>query len=243
MKHSISGLLVVTRRKLAAGLAVWLFLVPGVTLEGKDHLEAQQTRRDYLARVQQEAEPREVLTSLGTLWVFGGKLTDLGSDYKASHLHDTVIIQVVQQTTASASGNNTAQRALDSQSKITALPGRLKTGGLNPLLGLSSSENLKGQGQTASTSKLQTSLAGQVIAVLPNGNLVLEAQREVNMNRERETAIVRGVVRPGDINADNTVLSTSLADLQIELKGKGVISNATRPPNIVTRLLQKVLGL
>jgi len=54
--------------------------------------------------------------------------------------------------------------------------------------------------------------------------------------------VVHGVVRPGDISTANSVPSTALSNLEIELKGKGLVSDATRRPNIVTRLLQLVVG-
>jgi len=200
----------------------------------------EQSRAEYLARLQQTtAVP---VTTTGSLWVSEGRLANLSSDYKAAHLHDSVTILIVQQTTAQASGNSTAQRTYSTSSAITALPGKLKVAGVDPLLGANSAEALKGQGQTSSSSTLQTSLAGEVIAVLPNGNLVLEAHRDVYMNHERETASVRGVVRPGDLSPANTVPSTALSNLEIEVKGKGLISDATRRPNVITRMLQWIVG-
>jgi flagellar L-ring protein FlgH len=200
-----------------------------------------RSREEYLSRVQQQQALFPQTTTPGSLWVSGGRLTDLSSDYKAVHLNDTVIITVVQQTVSEATGDTTTQRQYSANSAITNLPGKLNTGGVNPLFGANSTTGLKGQGSTSSTSKLQTSLAGQVIAVLPNGNLVVEAEREVFLNHEKETAIVRGVVRPGDVGPDNTVISTALANLEIELKGKGVVTTATRPPSLLMKLFEKIL--
>jgi flagellar L-ring protein precursor FlgH len=101
---------------------------------------------------------------------------------------------------------------------------------------------LKGQGQTAAGSQLTTRLTGHVIAVLGNGNLVVEAERQVYMNNQRETMIVRGVVQPADISGNNSVLSTALANLEIEMKGKGIISDSTRPPNAITRAILWLFG-
>jgi flagellar L-ring protein precursor FlgH len=84
---------------------------------------------------------------------------------------------------------------------------------------------------------LSTSLAGQVIAVLPNGNLVVEAERKIVMNNQKETMVVRGVARPGDISSANSIASSSLMNLEVELKGKGVVSDATRSPNPLIRAL------
>jgi flagellar L-ring protein precursor FlgH len=202
---------------------------------------ALQTREEYLSRVQQQQATSPLLTTTGSLWTSGGALTDLSTDYKASHVNDTIIIQIVQETVSEATGATTTGRDVAASSAITNLPGKLNVGGVNPLLGATSSTSLKGTGATSSTSKLQTSLSGQVIAVLPNGNLVVEAQRAVLLNHEKETAIVRGIVRPGDIAPNNIVLSTSLSDLEIELKGKGVVTDATRPPSIVMKILTRLL--
>ena len=226
-----------------SALAIMLLagLVSTPATFGKDKAkDMEQARAEYLSRLQQTTVTP--VTTTGSLWNSEGRLANLSSDYKAAHLHDTVTILIVQQTTAQSTGDANAQRQYSTSSAITALPGKLKVSGVNPLLGANSAETLKGQGQTSSTSKLQTSLAGEVIAVLPNGNLVLEAHRDVYMNHERETALVRGVVRPGDLSPTNTVPSTALSNLEIELKGKGLITDATRRPNVITRMIQWIAG-
>jgi flagellar L-ring protein FlgH len=54
--------------------------------------------------------------------------------------------------------------------------------------------------------------------------------------------IVRGMVRPGDLDATNTVVSNSVGNLEVEVKGKGVISDGTRQPNVVVRWLERIIG-
>ena len=85
-------------------------------------------------------------------------------------------------------------------------------------------------------------MTGQVIAVLPSGNLVVEAEREIFMNNQHEHVIVRGLIRPGDIGPNNTVVSAALSNLEIEMKGKGIISDGTRPPNPITRAILWLFG-
>ncbi len=75
-----------------------------------------------------------------------------------------------------------------------------------------------------------------------NGSLVVEATRVVEMNQERQTLVIRGVVRPGDIAPDNSVLSTAISHLEVDLRGKGVISDGVRRPNRVARFLLRALG-
>ena len=85
-------------------------------------------------------------------------------------------------------------------------------------------------------------MAGRVVAVLASGTLVVEANRELVMNNEKQTILVRGLIRPGDIAPDNTVLSNAIGNLELELKGKGVLSEGTRPPNVIVRLLLRLVG-
>ncbi len=113
---------------------------------------------------------------------------------------------------------------------------------LNPLIALNSNSNLKGAGTANSQSQLLTSVAGRVVAVLPNGYLVVEAEHQVAFNQQSQILILRGLVRPVDIGSDNSVPSTALSDLEIELKGKGVVSDATRQPNLFVRWLWKIVG-
>jgi flagellar L-ring protein precursor FlgH len=62
------------------------------------------------------------------------------------------------------------------------------------------------------------------------------------MNNQHEDVIVRGVVRPGDISSANMVASSSLANLEIEMKGKGIISDGVRPLNPITRAILWLFG-
>jgi flagellar L-ring protein precursor FlgH len=168
-------------------------------------------------------------------------LGDFSVDYKALHLNDTITIQVAVQTTAAQSGTVDSERSFTSSSAITGIMGRTPAA-TNPLLSGSSSSALKGQGSTASNTLFQTNLTGQVIAVLPNGNLVVEAERQIFMNNQHENVIVRGMIRPGDIGPNNTVLSSSLSNLEIEMKGKGIISDGVRPPNFITKAVLWLLN-
>lgn len=178
----------------------------------------------------------------GALWSPEGAYADFATDYKAHHVNDLIQIQIVESTVAQSSGSVTAQRKLDATSGISGLAGKVNVGGLNPLLSLSSSNNLQGKGQAATQSSLRSAIAGRVAAVYPNGTLVVEAQRQVTMNNEKQTVILRGLVRPGDVASDNSVLSTSIGNLELELKGKGVISDSTRPPNPVVRAILWLVG-
>ena len=198
-------------------------------------------RTDYITRLQQYAAPPVEQHSVGSLWTSQNSLGDLSADYKARHLNDTITNHVAVQTTAAQSGTVNTARAFATNSAITGIMGR-SPASTNPLLAANSTTTLKGSGQTASNTTFSTDLTGQVIAVMASGNLVVEAQREIYMNNQHENVVVRGMIRPGDIGPNNTVLSTSLSNLEIEMKGKGIISDGTRPPNFITRAVLWLFG-
>ena len=78
--------------------------------------------------------------------------------------------------------------------------------------------------------------------MLPSGNLVVEAQRKIFMNNQHEDIVIRGVVRPDDIGPNNTVPSAALGNLEIEMKGKGIIADATHPHEPVARAILWLFG-
>ncbi len=234
----------VTYRRITVALLVCCAAIVATATNRKakkDPAQSQSSLPQFLARVQGQAVL--ATTSAGSLWPLEGSLlTNLATDYKAQRLNDLVIISIVEQTLAQASGAVTAQRDFNSGSGVTAIAGQVNTASFNPLYGLTSSSSLKGAGTANSQSLLQANISGRVVAVLPNGNLVVEAERQVTFNQQSQIIILRGVVRPGDISSTNSVPSTSLSDLELELKGKGVVSDSVRQPNLFVRLLMKLLN-
>jgi len=236
--------LVKSMRVTGIGLSIMMVLAcapEARSKKEKDSKDSIQLRNDYIAKLQQQFVPASADHTMGSLWSDGAVLGDINSDYKARQLNDTITIQVAVQTTAAQSGTVDSERNFSTSSAVTGLFGRTPSA-TNPLLAAQSSHALKGQGSTASNTTFATSLTGRVIAVLPNGNLVVEAERQIFMNNQHENVIIRGMVRPGDIGPANTVPSTSLSSLEIEMKGKGIISDGVRPPNALTRILMKLFN-
>jgi flagellar L-ring protein precursor FlgH len=210
-------------------------------LSASNKTAADHSLEKYLARVQM-SEPARPTPSLGSTWIDSGRLASLATDYKGHQAGDLVTIQVVHDMTSANTGNVSTDRSYKASSGVDTLPGKLKTGGVANLLGLHSAETLSGKGTAASTSTLRTSLTGRIAAVLPSGNFVVEAERSITMNNERQNIVVRGVVRPGDVGPDNVVSSNSLGNLELEIKGKGVISEGVRPPHPLLRLLMRIFN-
>jgi len=222
-------------------LGVCSALALGATVKKDKAKSSEHLRAEYIARLQQQYVPADEQRTVGSLWSPDSSLGDFSADYKAHHLNDTITIQVSVQTTAAQSGTVDSERTFSSTSALTGIMGRAPAA-TNPLAAGNSASSLKGQGSTASNTTFTTSLTGQVIAVLPNGNLAVEAERKVFMNNQHENIIVRGMIRPGDIGPSNIVASTSLSNLEIEMKGKGVIADGVRPLNPITRAVQWLLN-
>ncbi len=102
-----------------------------------------------------------------------------------------------------------------------AVPTRIFTGDSN-----ASSD---GKGSVQRQEALSTNVAGVVTQVLPNGNLVIEGRQEIRVNFEIRELIVAGVVRPEDIESDNTIDSSKIAQARIAYGGRGQITDVQQP--------------
>ncbi len=179
--------------------------------------------------------------SPGSIWSPGSRLADAARDLRASQVDDVLTILVVEKASAVASGTTKTARASSTKNSVSALAGVTRAAGpWANLAGASGATQLSGDGTTSRDLVLSTTLTARVVAVLPNGALVLESAKDVSINSERQTITVRGVARPADIGPDNTVRSDRLAQLEVRVNGKGVVGDAIRRPFFLYRLL---LGL
>lgn len=101
------------------------------------------------------------------------------------------------------------------------LPGRI--------LSADSTASSEGAGSVNRTEQLQTNVAAVVTQLLPNGNLVVEGKQEIRVNFEVRELIVAGIVRPEDIESDNTIESTKIAQARIAYGGRGQIMDVQQP--------------
>ncbi|HIE26832.1 TPA: flagellar basal body L-ring protein FlgH [Candidatus Poribacteria bacterium] len=144
----------------------------------------------------------------------------LFSDLKASRVGDIVTVLVLE--SASAKKNVTTKTSKSSSRSISS--------SLDPVNGLLESESAhNGSGSTFRSGEITAKVPAIVTQVLPNGNLLIVGKRELILNKDKEVISVRGIVRRQDINASNTVLSTQLAEAQIQYEGDGFISKQQRP--------------
>jgi flagellar L-ring protein FlgH len=212
-----------------------------VAKETKPKTIQRETQAAYVQRMQQQS-PDLSHASTGSLWTDNGRFANLSADYKAMHVGDLITIVVAQGTKATSTASVATARSLSASSGLTALAGHIKTSGVDSIFSPNSTATLSGKSQGTSTSALNDTLAGRVVAVLTSGVMVIEAERQLTMNNERQTILVRGLVRPGDVAPNGTVQSNQVANLELELKGKGVLSDGVRPPNALVRGLLWLVG-
>jgi len=231
--------------------AVLLGLLLAVSLPGEAKKHNPQTLaakptppetalRAYIDRVraQQAAEVR----TPGSLWTPTGQLVRLGTDVKAFRVHDVVMIVVSESLSASTDGQVKNSRASNANSGLTALFGALKSGNsMQNLLGQSSASGLTAQGQSTTDSSLTTTFGAEVVDVLPNGMLVVQATRQLTFSQQTQLIQLRGLVRPEDVSAQNQVQSTAMTDLELEVTGKGIVNDSTYRQNPLVRWLEKLL--
>ena len=226
-----------------------LFFVALPACRAKKHNAADVTARptppesalaSYIARVraQQAAEVR----TPGSIWSPDGRMVRLATDAKAIRIHDVVSIVVMESLAASTDGQVKNSRASNASSGLTSLFGALKSSNsLQNLIGQNSSSGLAAQGQSTTNSSLLTTFGGEVVDVLPNGMLVVQATRQLTFSQQTQLIKLRGLVRPEDVSAQNEVLSTAMTDLELEVTGKGIVNDSTYRQNPLVRWLERVL--
>jgi len=177
----------------------------------------------------------------GSIWSPAARFSNLSADLRARNVDDVVTIVVQESASAVTTGQSKTSRASGAQAAITSLAGpKAATSALSNLLNSNTTQSLDGEGTTSRQTTVATTISARVTHVLVNGNLVVEGTRNLNINAETQLITVRGVIRPIDLDTTNSVLSARLADMEIQVDGKGIVNDAVRRPNFLYRLL---LGL
>lgn len=153
--------------------------------------------------------------------------TSLFSDEKANRVGDAITIVVVE----SSQATNDARTATSRDSKI----GLNASGSVmaQPLPGgkvdLGTNNDFTGRGATSSSGMFKTKISATIDTVFANGNVRISGKRRISINGEEQLITIKGIVRPSDIQADNSVLSYNISEADIELEGSGQIDRAQSP--------------
>ncbi|TKC89465.1 flagellar basal body L-ring protein FlgH [Trinickia terrae] len=147
----------------------------------------------------------------------------LTADRRASQPGDIVTILVYENSSAS----NTADTSTNTNFNVNGSVSTLYAGNNRAQVG--AGDTYGGKGQIQRTGRLLAQLSATVVEALPNGDLIVAGEQKIDVNGEKTGIRLKGRVRPIDIAQNNTVLSTRLADAQIDYTGDGFITDRTRP--------------
>jgi flagellar L-ring protein FlgH len=178
-------------------------------------------------------KPETASYNANSLWRNGSRA--FFKDQRAARVGDLMTVTVNFTDKANIANETQRSRSSKEDSGITdfigsktisnpataILPGRILT--------TDSTASSDGKGSVQRQENLQTSVAAVVTQVLPNGNLVVEGRQEIRVNLEIRELIVAGIVRPEDIQSDNTIDSSKIAQARISYGGRGQISDVQQP--------------
>jgi len=171
--------------------------------------------------------------SEGSLWM--NKNGSLFEDSIAARVGDTVIVDIIENSTSSMDVNTESSRktGMDIGVPKINLLGRTTNFGAalgdTKLIGTDFSNTFEGEGKSDRSGQITASIAARITEVLPNGNLSLFGRRAMKVNNEVQYITVSGIIRPQDISASNRIKSTYLADSRIEYYGKGALADKQKP--------------
>ena len=208
----------------------------------KPNDKAAKASDNYDALLQQylqEARASVVpTTTANSRWMAG-----LTSDLRARRVNDLVTIRVIE----NVSGLGAADSSLDKKSTATVGVGSLfglesqLPSSINPqnLATIGTNTDFEGGGTTSRTGSLTAVLTARVAEVLPNGDLLVQGVREIEINGDRQMLVLTGVVRTADINAANVIPSTAIGQMRIRYFGRGLMQDNLSPGWLI-KILNKI---
>jgi flagellar L-ring protein precursor FlgH len=171
----------------------------------------------------------------GSLWT-PRQPHGLVADQKAFNVGDIITVSITESAKASEIANTQTSKVSGVKASVASLFGLSfpmkaftnKEVNAESALEGAVGNTSKGEGKTERQSSFTTYLSSRVVQVLPNNHLVIQGQRHLRVNNETEVVTLTGVVRPQDIDRNNTVPSTKVADARLEMAGVGVVSDKQR---------------
>lgn len=168
-----------------------------------------------------------------SLWRNGSRA--FFKDQRAHRVGDILTVKVNITDKAIIDNETKRKRTATENSNIDFFFGKPKVPIMNtpvptPVFQSDSETTTNGKGSVNRSEALQTNVAAVVTQVLPNGNLVIEGKQEIRVNFEIRELIIAGIVRPEDIESDNTIQSTKIAQARIAYGGRGQITQVQQPP-------------
>jgi flagellar L-ring protein precursor FlgH len=171
-------------------------------------------------------------------WING-----LMSDRRARQVNDLVTVRVIESISATGRADSGLSKNSGASAAVTSLfgvEGKLPSF-IDPtnLASISGDSSFNGKGTTTRTGELSAVMTARVAEVLPNGDLVIEGIREVEINGDRQIVVLTGIARAQDVGPGNVLLSPSIGQMRIRYFGKGLMKDSLSPGFLI-RILNKI---
>ena len=215
--------------------ALMILLAGNIAAAGqKKNDNYDQAFEAYLAT----ARSLPATTAAATPW-----MATLFADLRARNVNDLVTVHVIENINASGSADAALDKNSDGNVGVRSVFGNDAkfADWFDPtaLARWSASTEFQGSGATTRSGALSAVMTARVTEVLPNGDLVLEGVREIEINGDRQIVVLNGVVRPADINPGNVVPSTAVGQMRIRYYGRGLMKD-NLSPGFLVRIFNKI---
>lgn len=177
--------------------------------------------------------PQYATYNPNSLWRNGSRA--FFKDQRAHQVGDilTVKVKITDKATLENDTARSRTNKIDNNIESFFAKGKVPIVNASPpvkIFGSDSTSSSEGKGSVDRKEELTTNIAGVITQVLPNGNLVIEGKQEIRVNFEVRELLVAGIVRPEDIESDNTIDSSKIAEARIAYGGRGQITDVQKPP-------------
>jgi flagellar L-ring protein precursor FlgH len=162
-------------------------------------------------------------------------MADLVSDVRAHRVNDLVTVTINENLSASGSADASVVKTTKIDTTMPSPFSKL----LSKVAPTNSDSEFKGSGGSTRNSTITAVMTARVTEVLPNGDLVLEGVRQIEVNTDKQVVVLTGVVRQADIALDNTTSSSTVGQLRIQCIGQGLVKDGLSP-GWLARALNKI---
>ncbi len=166
----------------------------------------------------------------------------LFEDLKANRVGDILTVRLVEQTNASKNSATSTSKSTAATLANPTVFGQVLTKDGQPLFesSLGGDTSFDGSGASSQSNSLVGDITVTVVERLPNGNLRIRGEKWLTLNQGREFIRLAGIIRPYDINPDNSLFSNRIADAKISYSSRGVLADANRM-GLIARFFNSVL--
>jgi flagellar L-ring protein precursor FlgH len=171
--------------------------------------------------VMPEAEPIRTTSTEGSLWPGENTKNSFFTDSKAYRTGDLIVVRLVENT--QATNLTGAQTSRSANNTLTMATGSSPTN-----MGLSGGQTFSGSGVNTRSDALTSTISAMIMDVYPNGYMKIYGRRKMRINNEEQYVSVGGIIRPEDVNFDNSIISTKIANAEFVYDGVGDMNDSNR---------------